>query len=59
MKKEFYCKGKPLADYLLKHGSKLVDVRNDSGIAVYIFEYDHTIDENLDRWELDRKKWLF
>lgn len=59
MKKEFYCKGKPLADYLSKHGSNLIDVKNDKGVVVYVFEYDNTIDKNLDQWEFDRKKWLF
>ena len=59
MKKEFYCKGKPLANYLSKHGSNLIDMKIDNGVVVYVFEYDHTIDKNLEQWELDRKKWLF
>ena len=52
----FYCKGKRLADYLIKHGSKLVKVENGN---VYVFEKDETIDINLEKWEIDKKRCLF
>lgn len=52
----FYCKGKQLADYLVLHGSKLLRVENGS---VYIFENDKTINDNLEQWEMDKKRCLF
>lgn len=59
MGKEFYCKGRQLASYLIKHGSKLLRTENKSGYAIHIFEYDGSIDENIKQYELDKKKWLF
>lgn len=59
MGKEFYCKGRQLAAYLIKHGSKLLRTENKCGYTVHIFEHDETIDENVERYELDKKKWLF
>ena len=55
----FYCKGRQLADYLAKNGSRFLEVQTDKGVIVYVFEFDDTIDINLKKWELDRKKWLF
>ena len=59
MKKEFCCKGKQLADYLVKHGSKLLRIENKNGVDVHIFEYDESIDKNINQYEVDKKKWLF
>ena len=59
MDNTFYCKGRQLANYLIKNGSNLLEVRIDNGVDVYVFELDDTIDVNLKKWELDRKKWLF
>jgi len=59
MKKEFYCKGKQLADYLVKHGSVLLRTENKNGAVVHIFEYDDSIDGNIEQYELDKRKWLF
>lgn len=59
MKKEFCCKGKQLANYLIKRGSKLLRIENKNGVDVHIFEYDESIDKNIEQYELDKKKWLF
>ena len=56
MMKEFCCKGKQLAAYLIKHGSKLLRIDNGNR---YIFESDETIIKNLEQWEIDKKKYLF
>jgi len=53
---EFYCKGKQLADYLIKHGSKLIRIDNGN---IYVFESDDSIDKGLEQWEIDKKKYLF
>ena len=52
----FYCKGKQLADYLIKHGSKLIEIDKNN---IYIFVNDESIDNNLKQWEINKKKWLF
>lgn len=57
--KVFYCKGKRLADYLIKHGSKFIGSDERDGHIVYVFENDSSIDENLDKWEADVKRCLF
>lgn len=57
--KFFYCKGKRLADYLIKHGSKFIGDDERDGHIIYVFENDSSIDENLDKWEKDVKRCLF
>ena len=60
--KTFCCKGKRLANYLIEHGSKLIRIDCDQkskGYLVFIFVKDESIDENLNQWELDKKKYLF
>ena len=52
----FYCKGKQLADYLVKHGSKLLGIEDKN---IFIFENYEYIDKNLEQWEIDKKKYLF
>lgn len=59
MKKEFYCKGNQLANYLIKNGSVLLRTENKKGSVVYVFEYDESIDRNIDQYETDKRKWLF
>ena len=59
MSKEFNCKGKRLADYLVKHGSKLIRNGHIQGINVYVFEYDESIDKNIERFEMAKKRCLF
>ena len=59
MKKEFCCKGKQLANYLIRRGSKLLRIENECGVDVHVFEYDDSIDKNIEQYELDKKKWLF
>lgn len=57
--KFFYCKGKRLADYLIKHGSIFIGDDKRDGHIVYVFENDSSIDENLNKWEADAKRCLF
>lgn len=59
MAKEFYCKGKRLASYLIKNGSKLIKEEFIKGSKNYIFEYDESIDKNLEQWEIVKKRCLF
>lgn len=59
MSRTFCCKGRQLADYLVRHGSKLIETGRDMGVATFIFEYDDSIDKNLRQWEENKKKWLF
>lgn len=59
MAKEFNCKGKLLADYLIQRGSKLIKINYSNGIPVFVFEYDESIDKNIIQWETDRDKCWF
>lgn len=59
MKSEFNCKGKQLADYLVKNGSTLLRTENKRGAIVHVFEYDDTIDKNIEQWKLDKKRCMF
>ena len=53
--KEFVCNSKMLADYFVKHGSKLLKIEN----GVFVFEYDDSINVNLKQFEIDYKKCMF
>lgn len=59
MVKEFCCKGRQLADYLIKNGSKLIKEEFIKGSKSYIFEYDESIDKNLEQWGIAKKRCLF
>lgn len=59
MDNTFLCKNKQLSDYLIKHGSKLIRIDTDGEKTVYVFSFDDTINDNLDKWEIDRKRCLF
>lgn len=59
MSKEFNCKGKQLANYFVKRGSKLLRTERSDGSVVFIFEYDDSIDKIISEWEANKKKWLF
>lgn len=45
-KKEFVVKDLSIATYLKNNGSKFIKIRNGE----YIFEFDDTIDKNLDMY---------
>ena len=45
-KKEFVVKDLSVATYLKNNGSKFIKIRNGE----YIFEFDETIDKNLDEY---------
>lgn len=51
----FYCKGKRLAEYLIKHGSKFIKVEKNK----FIFEKDESVERNLAVYEKDMKKCMF
>lgn len=53
------CRGKRLSDYLINHGSKLIDSYDLNGSIVFEFKLDETIERNLKLWESNKKKWLF
>lgn len=59
MNNEFNCKGKQLADYLVKHGFKLLRIDNVKGCNVFVFEQNDFINDVVDKWEANKKKWLF
>ena len=59
MSKEFNCKGKQLANYLVNEGSKLLRTERSDGSVVFVFEYDDSIDKIIGEWETNKKKWLF
>ena len=42
MREEFNCKGKHLALYLMKHGSKLIRIERVDGFIVYVFDNDES-----------------
>lgn len=53
------CRGKRLSDYLINHGSKLINSYDLNGSIVFEFKLDETIERNLKLWESNKKKWLF
>ena len=59
MNNEFNCKGKQLADYLMKNGLELLRVDNVKGSKVFVFEQNDSINDAIDKWEANKKKWLF
>lgn len=59
MNNEFNCKGKQLADYLVKNGFELLRVDNVKGFNVFVFEQNDSINDAIDKWEENKKKWLF
>ena len=56
MENTFICKGKQLADYLIKNGSKLVD---SDGFNIFYFAKDETIESNLMKWNKLNKMSMF
>lgn len=59
MKKEFNCKGRQLANYLIKNGSTLLRTENKGGAVIHVFEYDDTIDRNIEQYEINKNRCLF
>lgn len=57
--KEFSCKGNRLADYLMANGSRLLRVDCVKGVSIFVFEYDDSIDRNIDEWESFQKRAFF
>ncbi len=62
MSKEFCCKGKRLANYLLEHKCELLRIDCDQkakGFLVFIFVKDDNLLNCLDSWKVDRLTYLF
>lgn len=59
MDKEFVCKGRNLAEYLIKHGSHLIETTMVGGVYAYVFEKDESIDKNIKEFEKTRNMCLF
>lgn len=55
----FICKSIKLANFLMKHGSILIDSYYENGMRIFEFKNDETIKENIDLWEVNKNKWLF
>lgn len=55
----FICKSRKLANFLVKHGSILIDSYYENGVCIFEFKNDRTIKENIDLWEVNKSKWLF
>lgn len=54
-KKEFYVNDLSIASYLKNHGSKMIRIKNGK----YVFEFDETIDKNLDEYFKMYEKSMF
>lgn len=55
----FECESKQIADYLVKHGSKMLDIEMRDGGNVYIFEHDEALDKNIEEWEKNFNNSMF
>ena len=58
----FWCNSKRLAEYLIKHGSKLIEVDNynkNKTLKAFAFEKDDSIERNLLAYEKDIKRCMF
>lgn len=55
----FYCKGRRLANFLLNNGSKIIRIDQEEGTFIFVFEYDESIDSNVEKWEANLKRCYF
>lgn len=57
----FCCKGKRLANYLLKHDCKLIRIdkdKNVDGFLVFIFVKNDNLDKSLQSWNIDKNSYV-
>ena len=50
----YYCKSKRYANFMLSHGSRMVQIQNDKfrpGFLVFVFLWDDVCDANAAAWE--------
>lgn len=50
----YYCKSKRYANYMLAHGSRMVQIQNDKfrpGFLVFVFMWDDVCDQNARNWD--------
>lgn len=55
----FYCKGRRLANFLLNNGSKIIRIDKEEDTFVFVFEYDESIESNIEKWEANLKRCYF
>lgn len=55
----FYCRGRRLANFLLDNGSKIIRIDKEEGSFVFVFEYDESIESNIEKWEANLKRCYF
>lgn len=61
-KDTFYCKGRELANYLIKSGATLLRIEDDpksKGLSIYIFKNNDILNSSVKQWETIKKKCLF
>ena len=57
----FVCKSKRLANYLIENGNPVMRIDTDQkakGFLVFIFEKNELLHSNLDKWRIDKEKYL-
>lgn len=53
--KEFTCNSRQLADYLKKNGSNFLRIEK----GLFVFEYDSSIDKNVEKFKSIQKRCMF
>ena len=43
----------------MKNGFELLRVDNVKGSKLFVFEQNDSINDAIDKWEANKKKWLF
>lgn len=57
----FVCKSKRLANYLIENGNPIIRVDTDQkakGFLVFLFEKNELLNKNLEKWRIDKEKYL-
>ena len=57
----FVCKSKRLANYLIENGNPVMRIDTDQkakGFLVFLFEKNELLNSNLDKWRIDKEKYL-
>lgn len=57
----FVCKSKRLANYLIENGNPVMSIDTDQkakGFLVFLFKKNELLIKNLERWRIDKEKYL-
>lgn len=57
----FVCKSKRLANYLIENGNSVLKIDIDQkakGFLVFLFEKNELLSKNLEKWRIDKEKYL-